>query len=205
MHDRGVPQDGPKMTWWRRHGNGSDDVSLGDRLRAALLKPAEPSEQPEPDTRTLEELRAAERYADDKERLIGLVVAPLAAAVSLFIANYLIAHDPAAYLRNGQVNPLHASVATYHVLELVLLGLSLGMLAAAWYRRRLLMGMAMALFGLGVFNLHYWGFGVPFLVVGSWYLVRAYRAHQAVRAAAGPGGTSGAARPKANKRYTPPA
>ncbi len=193
------------MSWWGHHGSGSD-VGWGDRLRAAFLKPAEPSEESEPDARSMDELRAAERSIDDRERLIGVVAAPVAAAISFLIANYSIDHDPAAYLRNGQVNPLHASVATYHVLELVLLALSLGMLAAAWYRRRLLLGMAMALYGLGVFNLHYWGFGVPFLLVGSWYLVRAYRAHQAVKVAAGQGqGASGSPRPKANKRYTPPA
>ena len=35
--------------------------------------------------------------------------------------------------------------------------------------------MVMALYGLAVFNLHYWGFGVPFILAGAWLLVRAYR------------------------------
>ncbi|HLJ07744.1 MAG TPA: hypothetical protein VKX24_04355, partial [Acidimicrobiia bacterium] len=143
-----------------------------DRLRAAFLKPApsgDGSGTPA-EARSLDELRAAERYADDGERFLGLVAAPLGAAIGFFISNYLIDHDPPARL-NGAVNPLHASVATYHVLELVLLALSLVILAMAWYRRRLFLGMALALYGLGVFNLHYWGFGVPFVAAGAWLLV----------------------------------
>ncbi|MGI0152000.1 MAG: hypothetical protein ACREC5_08705, partial [Thermoplasmata archaeon] len=128
-----------------------------DRLRAAALKPDPAAEAPAPGAAgsSLDELRAVERYADDKERLLGLIAAPLAAAIGFFIANYLIGHDPPAYLKDGAVNPLHGSIATYHVLELVLLALSLVILAMAWYRRRLFLGIALALYGLGVFNLHY--------------------------------------------------
>lgn len=189
----------------RRRLLGRSDVPLGDRLRDAFLKPA-PEGEATPDRRSLEDLQAAERYADDKERLLGLVAAPLAAAIGFFISNYLIDHDPPALLKSGAANPLHGSIATYHVLELVLLALALVMLATAWYRRRLFLGIAMALYGLGVFNLHYWGFGVPFLAAGAWLLVRAYRAHQAVKTATSSNGTgpSGRNRPRPNKRYTPP-
>ena len=203
----GPPPRGP----WDRLLHGADDLPIGDRLRTALLKPAPAGGDAEPggDARSLEEVRTAERYADDKERFLGLVAAPLAAAIGFFISNYQIEHDPPAYLKDGLANPLHANVATYHVLELVLLALSLVILAMAWYRRRLFLGIAMALYGLGVFNLHYWGFGVPFLAGGAWLLVRAYRAHQAVKTAGGgrsrDGAQSGLPRPKANKRYTPPA
>ena len=41
-------------------------------------------------------------------------------------------------------------------------------------RKRLLVGIAMALYGLSIFNLHYWGFGIPFILGGAWYLVRAH-------------------------------
>jgi len=178
--------------------HGRDDLAVGDRFRAAVLKPAdpEPGEAPDPDRRSVEELRNAERYADDSERFLGLVAAPLAAAIGFFVANYLIDHNPPATLSDGQPNKLHGSIVTYHTLELVLLGLALVMLATAWYRKRLFLGIAMALYGLGVFNLHYWGFGVPFLLAGAWLLVRAYRAHQAVRDATAPG----SARPRAKKR-----
>ena len=43
----------------------------------------------------------------------------------------------------------------------------------------------MALYGLAVFNLHYWGFGVPFILVGAWLLVRAYRLQRDLREATG--------------------
>ena len=65
----------------------------------------------------------------------------------------------------------------------------------------------MALYGLSIFNLHYWGFGIPFLLFGSWYLVRAYRLQQKLQArpsesadGAGPGR---GVRPRPSKRYTP--
>ena len=41
----------------------------------------------------------------------------------------------------------------------------------------------MALYGLSIFNLHFWGFGVPYLLFGSWYLVRAYRLEQKLKLA----------------------
>ena len=77
------------------------------------------------------------------------------------------------------------------------------------------LGIALALYGLAVFNLHYWGFGVPFLLAGAWYLVRAYRLKQELKRVGGSGASSGGrtrqisaasgARPRPNKRYTPPA
>jgi hypothetical protein len=204
----GHEDDAPRLGLWQRLLHGPDNVSVGERFRSAVLKPEDP-DRPAPAQAapaSVEELRDAERYADDRERFLGLVAAPLAAAIGFLIANYLIDHDPAATLSNGQPNPAHASVATYHTLELVLIALALVMLGSAWYRKRLFLGISTALYGLGVFNLHYWGFGVPFLLGGAWLLVRAYRAHQAVREATGQGrGGGGVSRPRPNKRYTPPA
>jgi hypothetical protein len=78
------------------------------------------------------------------------------------------------------------------------------------WRKRLFLGISMALFGLAVFNLHYWGFGVPFLLAGAWYLVRAYRFQQELKRAEtgsppprAKRSTNGS-RPRSNKRYTPP-
>ena len=59
------------------------------------------------------------------------------------------------------------------------------MLVGSWLRKRLILGVVMALFGLGIFNLHYWGFGVPFLMGGSWYLVRAWRLNSKLKLAGG--------------------
>ena len=96
-------------------------------------------------------------------------------------------------------------------LFLVLFGLALVTLACAWFRKRLLLGIVLALFGLSVFNLHYWEFGVPFLLIGSWYLVRTYRIQQKLKLARGddgparPGGGGGTTpRARPSKRYTPP-
>jgi hypothetical protein len=131
----------------------------------------------------------------------------------LLIINDLINHDPSATTSTGAVNKLHVSVSLYHELEVVLLVLSVLMLITGWARKRLYLGMVMALYGLAVFNLHYWGFGIPFLMFGAWLLVRAYRTQQAVKNAGG-GAPSrqrseGRARPatgppRSTKRYGAP-
>ena len=78
------------------------------------------------------------------------------------------------------------------------------------------MGIVLALFGLGIFNLHYWGFGVPFIMAGAWLLVRAYRLQQKLKLAGGESRrratipppsrlpSAGGVLPRPNKRYTPP-
>ena len=87
-------------------------------------------------------------------------------------------------------------VGGQHAWSLVLFGLAFVMLASAWFRKRLYLGIACALYGLSIFNLHYWGFGVPFLLIGSWYLVRAYRLRQKLKLAKARTGRPGpAARP----------
>ncbi len=81
------------------------------------------------------------------------------------------------------------------------------MLGGAWFRKRLVIGIASALYGLSFFNLHYWGFGLPYIMIGAWYMVRAYRLSQKLKLAkaaqASGFGPSGAQAPP-NKRYTPP-
>jgi hypothetical protein len=196
-----------------------EKVPLGDWMRKIFLKPVDPGAAPAAeapaDPLSVEELEAAAKHANDKERLIGLIAAPLGAAIGLLVIDALITHDPAQFLKNGQVNKLYVSVSLYHELELVLLGLSLLMLVTAWFRKRLYLGMVTALYGLAVFNLHYWGFGIPFVMVGAWLLVRAYRAQRAFREATGAvpsrfgrsrsaSAAANSARPQANKRYTPP-
>jgi hypothetical protein len=195
---------------------GSDDAplkpSLRERLSGRFLKPVDPDAAAAATSaaaaRSVDELESVVKYADDKERLLGLLAAPLAAALGILVINLLIAHDPTATLANGQANAKHVSLSLYHELDAVLLVLSVLMLAMAWFRKRLFLGMVMALYGLAVFNLHYWGFGIPFVLGGSWLLVRAYRAQKDLRLATGdlPSGRNGTSsiRPKANKRYTPP-
>ena len=105
----------------------------------------------------------------------------------------LVAHDPKAFYSNGQIDKLHVNPSLYAELGAVTVALALVMLVAAWFRKRLFIGIAMALYGLSLFNLHYWGFGIPFIMGGAWYLVRAYRLseklkHAKAEAAGGPTG-----------------
>jgi uncharacterized membrane protein YgcG len=194
-------------------------LPLRDRLRNAVLKPAEADSGPKAsdEQRPVEELQAAVRHASDKERFIGLIAAPFAAAIAILVSGSLIVNDPPARLKNGKINTLHVSVSLYHDLEIVLIVLSLVMLATAMWRKRLYLGIVTALFGLAIFNLHYWGFGVPFIMVSAWLLVRAYRLQRDLREATGVNGSSDRGRqsggggaagrrspPKPNRRYTPP-
>lgn len=152
--------------------------------------------------------RAYDR-ADDRERGVGLLAAPVSGAITVLVTSALISNDP------PQSSSRHVPVAVYHELEIALLVLSLAMVVLALWRRRLLLGVVMALFGLALFNMHYWGFGIPYLIAGSWYLVRSYRMQREWREANGdvrpPGsgpatGRSGppGAKPGASGRYTPP-
>ena len=179
----------PTMTWW-------------ERLKFALVRPPDDDARAtKPDERSAGEIEASIRTADDKERAIGLIAAPLAAVIGIAISSASIDY----------AKTHHQSLTVYDELTYVILGLSVLMLATAWWRKRLFLGITMALYGLAVFNLHYWGFGIPFLMAGSWYLVRAYRLQQALKRAQG-GRTASArrmtasngARPRPSKRYTPP-
>ena len=161
---------------------------------------------------TIPEIEAAIKRADDKERVIGLLAAPIAAAIALLVVGSLVSHDPSALYSNGQIDKLHVNPSLYEELGAVTLALALLMLGAAWFRKRILIGIAMALYGLSIFNLHYWGFGFPFILAGAWYLVRAYRLSEKLKHAKadeGMGGSRGngstAPLPRSSKRYTPPA
>ncbi|MGA2530151.1 MAG: hypothetical protein ABSG36_13440 [Acidimicrobiales bacterium] len=195
----------------------SDKAPLRERLRGLVLKPATPGEHKAPaGPRTVAELEAAVASADDKERLIGLIAAPLAAAIGILVISALIVNDPPALLKNGQINSLHVSLSLYHDLGGVVLALSILMLGTALWRKRLYLGIVSALYGLAIFNLHYWGFGIPFILFGAWLLVRAYRFQRDLReateeyesaSAMGAHRDKAATRrspPKPNRRYTPP-
>jgi len=136
----------------------------------------------------------------------------VAAAIGLLITASLVANDPKAHYANGQIDKLHANPSTYVAFGAVAMVLALVMLGAAWFRKRLVLGIATALYGLSIFNLHFWGFGIPFIMIGAWYLVRAYRLSEKLKHAKtdeGAGGATGyrppATRPQPSKRYTPPA
>lgn len=215
----------PQLNLWHRLllalprlGHDRDRAPFGERLRNAVMKPVGPDASSKSEgsagASSVEELETEVRYANDQERLIGLFAAPVAAAIGLVVIGYLIAHDPPA-LKNGRANKAHVSLSLYHDLTVVLLALALVMLVTAFYRKRLFLGISMALYGLAVFNLHYWGFGIPFLFGGAWLLVRSYRLQRELGEATGTrptrpgargrggGATTKASRPQPNKRYTP--
>jgi hypothetical protein len=173
-----------------------DKPTLSERFTRAVIKADTSEPKVDEGPRTVEEIEADIARADDKERLIGLIAAPVAGAIGLVVMQSLVATNAKSY----------SSVSL--TLTLTLLGLAAVMLAAAWFRKRLFIGLAMALYGLSIFNLKFWGFGVPYLLFGSWYLVRAYRLQQSLKLAKelGPQGGPGAPgrRAQPNKRYTPP-
>ena len=79
----------------------ADKAPLGERLRDAILKPVDPGRRRKAKAGrrkpvSVEELEDAVKYADDKERLMGLLLAPVAAAIGLLVINDLISHDPAS-------------------------------------------------------------------------------------------------------------
>jgi len=174
--------------------------SLADRLRRRFLKPA-----PEPEsgaTRspvrspTEDELEARIRSMDDQERLLGVVAAPMAGLIGVLVGGQEISHAT------------HSQLSTYYSLLGVLVALSVVMLITALTRKRMYLGISLALYGLAVFNLHYWGFGIPFILGGAWLLVRSYRIQREYREATdgplGSGRGRGGAGPRPSKRYTPP-
>ena len=173
------------------------------RLKYTFIEPDDSVEDKTvTDDRSVEELEDAIRVSDDKERAIGLVAAPLAAIVGILISS--------ATIQNAKNH--HDSTTVFVELTYVVLGMAVLILVSSLLRKRLFQGITLALYGLAVFNLRFWGFGIPFLLAGAWYLVRAYRLQQALKRAeaaegpARPKGTpgSGAGRPRSNKRYTPP-
>jgi hypothetical protein len=179
----------------------ADKAPLAERLRDAVVKPVG-GEAPSKaaagrKSDRAEDIEAELRSADDNERILGILAAPFAAVIGFIVGNSQIEH---------------ASVAVRHELELVMLGLSLVILVMAVLRKRLFLGIVLALYGLTCFDLHLWGFAIPYVLGAAWLLVRTYRLQRELKDAlagapsrghAGKGNASGA-RPRASRRYTPP-
>jgi hypothetical protein len=173
---------------------GVNGSTMAQRLRGLLT---EPSAAPVRDAPNRDGVANADASEVNKERVIGLIAAPWAAGISILICASLLSHDPAA------PSSLHVSGSYYFGALAALLCLAVIMLATAWFRRRLLLGISMALWGLTVFNLHYWGFAVPYLLCAGWVLVRGYRA-QSEHARPIDASQAMSAAPSASRRYTPP-
>jgi hypothetical protein len=185
----GVGDDAPAMTRW-------------ERLKYTLVRAEEePDHKSRPQDQSVEDIEEEIRQSNDKERAIGLAAGPIAAIVGLLIGGSSI-----DYARTH-----HESLGTFETLTYVLLVLAVLILVTSMMRKRLFQGISLVLYGLAVFNLRYWGFGIPFVLAGAWYLVRAYRLQQELKraeaespgASRSKGGTTNGARPRPNKRYTP--
>jgi hypothetical protein len=188
-------------------GDPPPKPSLADRIRGFALKP-EPPNAPAPAKSAYElsgeELVLEESRANDKERAIGLLAGPVATIITFFVVHLKVASDPPAYLANGAINRLHVNPSTYTGPFWVLIILSFGITTMALWRKRLFLGIVTSMFGLSIFTFGYLGFGVPFVMVGAWYLVRAYRLHRNLKeSTAAEEGPSTPSRPTPNKRYTP--
>jgi hypothetical protein len=189
-------------------GDPPHNPSLWMRFQTAIVKPDDPDspkrKASEPE-QSIEELEAVIARADDKERAIGLVAAPVGAVVGLILSNNLINH----------AKSLGESTTIYQELTYALMVLVVLILTMAWFRKRLFLGIATALLGLDLFNLHGYGFAVPFLLAGAWYLVRAWRLQAKLKLSGGGSKSTyrapnnrlpsaGGVLPRPNKRYTPP-
>ncbi len=200
----------------RETGSSGDDgapMTRWERLKYALVKPDDSATDARPaaDERSAEELQYAIRYADDRERAVGLIAGPVSALLSFLVIGSMINRNsnPQTTLAKNYV-----PASTYHWVLLVFLALSVVILVAAWWRKRMAMAISLALYGVGLFQLGWLGFAVPFVLAGAWYLVRAFRLQQAFKKAeaeegGGPRSTARSSngskpRAKANRRYTPP-
>ena len=180
-----------------------------ERIKYTLVRPDEEESDGAPgEGSTVEQLRDHLRHADDRERAVGLIAAPVSAAVSFGIITALIDRDRTPGAK------VVASVSTLKELLVVLLALSVLMLVTALWRKRLFLGLVLAIYGVSLFQLGWLGFAIPFVLAGAWYIVRQFRIQQALRKAEGeaPGPSrpkdgsrsSNGSRPRQSKRYTPP-
>jgi len=102
-------------------GDPPPKPSLWMRFQTAIVKPDDldsPKRQGTQPEESIEELQATIARADDKERNIGLIAAPIGAVVALLITANLINH----------AKSLGQSTSVYQTLTFVLLGLAALML-----------------------------------------------------------------------------
>ena len=95
----------------------------------------------------------------------------------------LVHNDPSPLLGNGLPNPRHVNPNLYTELGLVTLALALVMLGGAWFRKRLVIGIAWPSTGCRSSTSTTGASDVPFIMIGAWYLVRAYRLSQKLKMA----------------------
>jgi hypothetical protein len=131
-----------------------------------------------------EELEHSIKHIDDRERLMGMLMAPL----GLGIGTFLLVNVPAttAHRAKGQLS--HATLVTLGVATLII---SVVVFVAALTRRRSFLGFSLVFLGLPV------GFPllVPFWIVGGWIILRSYRWQRELTALGGGPAARGRAAP----------
>ncbi len=83
--------------------------SFGQRVIGVFVKEAPEKPDSAPTPAAVAELEGQTARADDKERLIGLLAAPIGAMIGLIVSASLIANDPKRLLADGQVNKLYVN------------------------------------------------------------------------------------------------
>ncbi len=190
---------------WQRFTGAISDFALKP---AVAMESATGNDEPAQEgPTTVAELEAAIKRADDKERLIGLLAAPVAAAIVFLVMSALVHNDPSALLSNGLPNPRHVNPNIYTELGLVTLALALIMLAGAWFRKRLVIGIAVRTLRAVVLQSSL--LGLRSALHHDRLLVPGPRLPSLPEAQAGQAGGGTALGPgrgprQPNKRYTPP-
>jgi hypothetical protein len=152
---------------------GADDVpSRRDRDEVEPAPPRSPVRERQRPTgpgqsgKTKEELALAIKRLDDRERRIGIFMAPLGVALGIFSMVSAINTKTSHVRVKGQLS--RETLITLGIASIVLSGL---VLVAALSRRRSFLGFALVFLGTS------FGFPLllPFWFVGGWLIFRAYK------------------------------
>jgi hypothetical protein len=153
--------------------------------------PARPGAKPDPYADTsIEELRHAMKYLDDRERRVALFVGPLLAALDVALTVVALHSNPAAGHKN------HVAPSNIVALGVGSAVVALLVVVAAFYRRR----------SFTIFALLFAGYGggfvtmIPSWLVAGWLFIHFNRMQRSVVArTGGPGARQGAARTRADR------
>ena len=121
---------GPRLSFGQRFlaalprlGRNGEKQPLVDRFKEAVVKPVEPSAAAKAKADdvplSVEELRDAVAFADDKERLTGLLLAPVAAAIALLVGGEVALSKGIGHLAWGSGTSLVLAATLLWALEVV--------------------------------------------------------------------------------------
>jgi hypothetical protein len=218
-------------------GDGSRRPTLGLRLSQAFQRPAMPQKgasdqqpnQPADDVLSPDDRRAAMSGLDATELKWAKGGITLAALIGIIIVGYLAIYHPTHKVTQKVHGVSHIRLVpvsdTYLLLGAIVLGFCLLGYEGVRRRKRTLVAFALFVDGFA-FTLVFAPLGFALILLGGWFMLRAYRiqkfgtpnakmaARQAAarpprrerkKAASTPAKPSGYKPPSANKRYTPKA